>query len=313
MRTQLATAGVWLILTSLALPVLAQEPATQEQPAAEAESPDYQFAEEEAAVREAIAAYVAAFNLGDAPTAAGFWSADGVFVNKMNGNRVEGREAITAGLTEIFAEETKRQLVVDTESIQFISPNVALERGIATVVYDNETTEVTSYRGIYIEQDGKWLIDRMTEDEMPEDDSRYQQLQDLEWLVGSWVDETEDATIRTECFWTRNRTYIARSFRVETEGGVSSSGLQLIGWDPAEQQIRSWLFDSAGGFVEGKWTLDGDRWYVKSVGTLADGSRGSFTSVFQPIDDNSYSWQKTQRVVSGELLPNIDEVVIVRE
>ncbi len=313
MRKHPANVGVWLILIIPGLSALAQEPAAQEQPTAEAEAQPARFAEEEKALRETIAGYVAAFNARDAETTASYWSPDGVYVDKTTGFRVEGRDAMIAGLTGIFSDETGRQLIVDTESIQFISPNVALERGIATVVFDDDTTEVTSYRGIYVEQDGKWLIDRMTEDEPPEDDSRYQQLQDLEWLIGSWVDQTEDATIRMECFWTRNRTYIARTYRVETEDGVTSSGLQIIGWDPAEQQVRSWLFDSAGGLVEGKWTLDGDRWYVQSVGTLADGSRGSFTSVFRPIDDNSYGWQKTQRIVGGELLPNIDEVVIVRE
>ena len=28
---------------------------------------------------------------------------------------------------------------------------------------------------------------------------------------------------------------------------------QRIGWDPAAKQIRSWEFDSEGGFGEGTW------------------------------------------------------------
>jgi hypothetical protein len=32
----------------------------------------------------------------------------------------------------------------------------------------------------------------------------------------------------------------------------------------------------------------------------------------KPLDKNSFAWQQVNRVVDGELLPNIDEIVIVR-
>jgi hypothetical protein len=31
------------------------------------------------------------------------------------------------------------------------------------------------------------------------------------------------------------------------------------------------------------------------------------------VDDNSFSWQTIDRTAAGELLPNIDEIVIVRQ
>jgi hypothetical protein len=37
------------------------------------------------------------------------------------------------------------------------------------------------------------------------------------------------------------------------------------------------------------------------------------TNVIKKIDDNSFSWQTIERTAAGEILPNIDEVVIVRE
>ena len=33
---------------------------------------------------------------------------------------------------------------------------------------------------------------------------------------------------------------------------------QRIGWDPVADHIRSWEFDSEGGFGEGKWGGDGE-------------------------------------------------------
>jgi hypothetical protein len=49
------------------------------------------------------------------------------------------------------------------------------------------------------------------------------------------------------------------------------------------------------------------------VATLADGGSGSFASVFRPLEDGRYAWQKINRVVDGQLLPNVDEVIIKRQ
>ena len=46
---------------------------------------------------------------------------------------------------------------------------------------------------------------------------------------------------------------------------------------------------------------------------MPDGGSGSFTSIFRPIDDGSYGWQKTNQIIDGELLPNLEEVIITRQ
>jgi hypothetical protein len=89
--------------------------------------------------------------------------------------------------------------------------------------------------------------------------------------------------------------------------------MQLVGWDAARKQIRSWVFDSDGGFAEGVWTKKGDRWSIQTTATLSGGARASSISILEPIDANSFSWQKVSRVVDGEILPNIDVVTIVRQ
>ncbi len=300
---QMTTRIVMLILFSN--PLAAQVPAQEE--------PSSTMDNERSVIERAIQSYVAAFNAQDAKAMAQHWSPEGVYISKLTGERVVGREAIAAAFAEIFAAQGKRQLKVSTESIEFISPNVALERGTATVEYPDESTIETAYRGIYVRRDGRWLIDRITEDRSPNDGSRYHQLKELEWIIGDWVDQAGDDMIRIECKWTKNRNYISRAYTVNVGGQIDSSGLQIIGWDPKKKQIHSWLFDSNGGFVDGTWTKKGDRWFVQSVATLADGSAGSFTSIFHPLDQDSYSWQKVHRVVDGKILPNIDEVVVTRQ
>ena len=224
-----------------------------------------------------------------------------------------GRDAIAAEFAAMFAGDSVPKLAVATESIDFISPNVALERGNATVTHAEGDVDETSYSVVHVKRDGKWLIDRVTEDDVVTEPSHYEQLKDLEWLIGEWVDAVDGITIEIACQWTKNQNYINRTYTVSNEEDVESTGLQIIGWDPKEKQVRSWLFDSNGGFITGTWTKRDDRWIVQSVATLADGGSGSFTSVFRPLEDGNHTWQKINRVVEGELLPNIDEVVVQRK
>jgi hypothetical protein len=90
------------------------------------------------------------------------------------------------------------------------------------------------------------------------------------------------------------------------------AGMQIIGWDPAAKQIRSWTFDSDGGFAAATWTHKGNRWFVHKTGTLADGRKGSAVNIINYVDDETFTLQSVSRSIDGEILPNVDEVRIVR-
>jgi hypothetical protein len=138
-------------------------------------------------------------------------------------------------------------------------------------------------------------------------------LKELEWIIGSWIDQDEDATVQTDCDWTKNQNFINRSFAVVVGDEVDMAGMQIIGWDPVAKQIRSWIFDSDGGFAEGKWTRKGDdRWLIQQNGTLPDGGKTSAVNIITRVDDNSFTWQSVNREVNGDILPNVDEVLVVR-
>ncbi len=304
---------VWLCGCQLA--IVAQEPGTQEAASAqEAASENDAQAAATAEIQAAIQSYVVAFNGRDAETLAAHWAPEGVYISRATGDQVVGRDAMVAEFTEMFSQESVPGLAVSTQSIEFISPNVALERGIAVVSYAEDDVVETAYSVVFIKIDGKWLIDRVTEDEIVVQISNSDKLLPLEWMIGEWVDETESMSIDVNCQWTRNQNYISRTFKV-TGDDIESAGLQIIGWDPVNNQIRSWLFDTDGSFVSGTWTKseEQDRWVVQSVATLVDGSQGSYTSIFEPLEDGSYSWRKVNRVLNGELLPSLDEVIVQRK
>jgi hypothetical protein len=143
--------------------------------------------------------------------------------------------------------------------------------------------------------------------------ARQNALDELDWMIGSWVDKGEDATIDTTCAWALNRKYITRTFRVTMDGKVALEGTQTIGWDPIQQQIRSWTFDSEGGFGEGHWIKDDNRWLVKTSFALANEDRASALNVFTYFDDNTLRWQSIDREIAGEIQPSIPEVTVIRQ
>ena len=269
--------------------------------------------DDRAMIEKSVASYVAAFNAQDAKALSAHWSPEGVYISRLSGSRVTGREALVAEFTALFEEVKDMRLEVATESIDFVSPNVAIEQGSATVVRPKESPTMSTYSVVYVRRDGKWLIDRVSEKEVVEPPSHYEQLKCLEWMIGSWVDQDGEGTVATECHWARNNNFIIRSFNISIDGALDMAGMQVIGWDPARKQIRSWVFDSDGGFNEGVWQQQKQNWIVRCKATLPDGRVANSDSIMKPLDEDRFTWQQVNRFVDGEMLPNLEEVVIERE
>ena len=215
--------------------VVAQEADTKPKPASE---PEADTATETAAepatdvrtadlqkIEAAIESYVTAFNGKDVDKLISLWAPDGVYVSQSSGDQLTGHDELKKDFESIFANEDAPKLAVETESIEFISPNVALERGMATVT-GKDFVDQTAYRVVYVERDGRWLIDRVTEESVVVKPSNYEHLQGLDFIVGQWVAEIDGTTIEIDCQWTTNQNYLSRKYRVLTDGNLESSGLQ---------------------------------------------------------------------------------------
>lgn len=99
-------------------------------------------------------------------------------------------------------------------------------------------------------------------------------------------------------------------FRVTDAKGSVASGLQVIGWDPKQKQIRSWTFESNGTVIKSSWRQRDDQWISTAVATLPDGQTGTHTIITRPMGDQGFGWQKINTFVGDETLPNLDEVIV---
>src|SRR6476620_3287068 len=90
---------------------------------------------DEAAIRANCEKYVEAYNRRDAKTMASMWSPEAVYIDAETGEQAVGRDAIAKQLDEEFAGSEDAKLAVTIDSIDFVSPNVAIEKGKADVRY----------------------------------------------------------------------------------------------------------------------------------------------------------------------------------
>ncbi|HEY6564826.1 MAG TPA: SgcJ/EcaC family oxidoreductase, partial [Pirellulaceae bacterium] len=258
-------------------------------------------------------AYVAAYNRRDAQALAQLWAPEAVYTDPASGAEFVGRPALAEHFAEILPEASESKLSIQIGTVEFLSPNVAVEHGDALVEFPDEDAEKSTYSALHVKRDGKWLLDRITESEsVVEPESNYPHLKELEWTIGTWMDSDEEVSIQTDCNWARNRNFLTRSFAVLAGDEVDMAGMQVIGWDPAAKQIRSWVFDSDGGFGEGKWSRKGNIWYIHTTAMMPDGTRNSAVNILKYVDDDTCTWQSIDREADGEMLPNIDEVVLKR-
>jgi uncharacterized protein (TIGR02246 family) len=233
-----------------------------------------------------------------------------------DGVRLVGRQAIEKEFEAAFAEHPGAVLAVKVDTIRFVTSEVAIEEGTAEVTSSPETTASRSgYAAVHVKRDGVWQIDSIRETDLPpaEETAPGDHLSQLAWLVGDWADQGEGATVETSVTWTKNKTFLSYAFKVSTGNVDELEGTQVVGWDPVAKTIRSWMFDSEGGFGEGVWSREGDRWLVKFRQILANGRTASSTNVYSYVDDNTFTWQCIGREVDGEFLPNVDPVTLVRK
>ena len=265
---------------------------------------------DEKAIQNAIQAYQEAYNQQDAAKLSALWSSDATYINPLTGESAEGREAIEKLFKEKFAQGKKRHLEITIKSIEFLNPDEAIENGVMKVTVGDQPTQQVAYQLGYVRENGKWLVNEIKEIKLQEASSNFEKLKDLAWLVGKWEDSDGNVQILFDNQWDKYKNFITQHFEMKIYGHDDIEGRQIIAWDPVKGIIRSWIFDSDGGFGEGTWQKMNKSWYSTMRYTLDDGRVASSINIYTPIDDHRYTFASVEREVDGEILPDMNPVTV---
>jgi len=300
------TPGTLLVVLLL---VVAATIASAQQPQKSAPAPAASADEQQ--IRQGVVAFVQQYNAHKADAVAGLFAADARMVFR-DGTEVNGRNEIKESFEEAFTANPKGAISVVVDSIRFLTPDVAVEEGSTTTFPDGETlTSRGRYTVLHLRKEGRWQMQsvRVVEEESL---SPYGELAPLEWLVGEWIDEGREEDVHTTFRWDENRSFLLEEFQVVRRGEVVLKGSQRIGWDPQAKQVRSWTFDSAGGFGDATWTLAGDDWICKAKGVRPDGTSASATRRLTRTGQDRVVLTATDRLLGDEQLDDL-AVTMVRK
>jgi uncharacterized protein (TIGR02246 family) len=255
---------------------------------------------------------VAAFNGHDAKAVAALWTEDGDYVDEA-GNVFAGRDAIEKEYAQFFKDHNGVKLHVVIDSLRLLSSDAAIEDGRAILEPPPVgSPAISKYTAVHVKINAKWLMSTVR-DARVETPSSYRHLEDLEWLIGTWTAEEHGAKTQAVCRWVANKSFVERSYVVTHPDHTTSSGIQLIGFNPQGGHIQSWNFTSDGGHALGIWTARDGGWQAEVRGTTGDGTPTTAVNLLTRIDDNAYAWQSVQRTAAETALPDTDEVVLKRQ
>lgn len=295
--------------TFLVSPALGDDPGSRAATSG-VESDSKEPSADERAIRAGADAFTRAYNAGDARAVAEQFAEDADVVD-VDGERTRGRAAIEERLAATFQSEPGLQITMTIDSLRFVTPDVAVEEGRNTVVSPGGAPLFRRHLVIHAKRNGRWLMESVREEKEPPV-RPHDRLKALEWMLGEWTDEGEDGIVKTDCHWSKDENYLIRAITVQVQGETAVSISQRIGWDPLTRQIKSWEFDSDGGYSEGLWSRDGANWVVKHKGVLPDGRTTSATRLLALEGPNRVRWASVDRVAGGDAIPEETTYVMVK-
>jgi uncharacterized protein (TIGR02246 family) len=264
------------------------------------------------AIDRLVKASVQAFNDRDAAAIAANWTEEGEYVRN-DGVPVHGRAEIQKGYAEFFKTlKGKPTLDLQADNLRFTSADTALSE--VTLRLKNEQGQLiaSSWRNtLLVREGGQWKVALVQE--WDRDSSMDDDLKDLDWLIGTWRMDVKDREATIAYAWDENKAFIRGTATVKQGGKVVESGTHVLAKDNADGGIRSWVFQSDGGFGDGLWTRDGKNWSVDFGGVTPDGKRLAATVQYVRVNADTFTWQAVQQTVDGQPIADTPPIRVTKQ
>jgi uncharacterized protein (TIGR02246 family) len=260
-------------------------------------------------IRQALESYGSAFSRGQASQTGPTFTQDAIYVTE-DGTRVAGREAIIQRLRDYLTNHPGDRLRLTADTILLITPEVAQVDGTTEIRGPGGPPDISPYTALLVKREGHWQIQSIRDLSLVDEDEEAtaaDRIQELDWMVGTWSQESEGSSVRDTCRYDLDKNFLRWDYTVRQGGKDLMTVSQRIGWDPQKGEFRSWVFDSVGGFAQGEWDPeDNGAWEIHQTGVLPDGGRASATCTLTPIERNSFRWRMANRRVDGQRLADVE-------
>ena len=102
---------------------------------------------------------------------------------------------------------------------------------------------IVDFAALLVKQaDGRWLLASIRSDGERSLRTPHARLKVLEWLIGEWVDESDESTMHSKTRWSDDGHFIITDFTIRVVGRKVMNITQRIGWDGSLEKFKSWVF-----------------------------------------------------------------------
>jgi len=313
MKTRITVAlGTVLFVAPLAPFVAAQNPAAPKTSQPQGRPPAAERAPDEQAIKATFDVFSQAYQKGDAKTLSELFTPGGEAADA-EGGMLQGREALLQHYTSEFSGGSGDQIKTSIESITFLDPSLARSTGTSEITPNGGgAPHHTRFHGLHLKRDGRWFLASVRE--LPDAElSPHEHLKQLEWLVGDWVEEASESVVFNSYRWSDDKNTLLRTFDLRVKGKPALTGTQRIAWDPLTKQIKSWLFDSRGGYSDALWVREGNQWLIKATGVRNDGRIATATQVLTFVNNERLQRKSDDRTLTQEAESDNVENTMVRK
>lgn len=268
---------------------------------------------DEAQIRAAAEAYLAALERGDGKECAALWTPDGDIVDDL-GAVLPGRDTV-AGAASAPAGAPRPEVRIGDTKIRFLTADVAIEDG--TIEVGPAGAALTGrFSATWVRHDGTWKLAALREARAAEP-SGPAALEQLAWMVGDWEidrpvaaadaplapDAAKRPALRLTVKWNDTKTFLERDLSMGPAAGASGPSMtisQRIGWEPLSRSVRSWAFGSDGSHAEGTWHRDGGSWIAHVTTVRPDGSQVGSINIYTYDGKDRCVWRSIPTHVGAD-------------
>src|SRR5215213_7524644 len=204
----------------------------------------------EAEIRKVNADYATALAAGDLDAVLAFWAADADYIDE-SGKQTQGRDNIAALFKKSLPETKGWKVAVRVQSLKFLRPEICLEDGVVERTPPTGIKENYRFAIVWTKTGDKWLISSVRD--LPTEggdvpSAAAANLAELGWLVGEWANEGEKVDVSVKVTWATNKAFLLMDYTIKREDADPLEVTARVGWDARLGRVRSWVFDSTGGF-----------------------------------------------------------------
>lgn len=222
-----------------------------------------------------------------------------------DGTATTGRANVLKLYESIAGDAANFSVALTVNSAKFVTANVLLIDGAATIK-SGDSTETARFESVWEKAGANWQAVRIRElgDGSPVPESNAEYLKEIDWLVGDWTAESAEYKVAMTVKYGKNRNFLIGEQSITRGNDEVVTVMKVIGYDAVRGELRTWLFDSDGGFGGGSLVRQGASWVDSTEFQTRGGDASTATHTFRP-NTNGFTWTSTDRILDGKPLPDL--------